>query len=348
MRLARLGSPAYLTAGMPEDLAGLLVWDPDLFWRVKPNLDTTFQGVRVVTNRHGHRSPELGRKDASTFRILCLGESTTFGVGVENDATYAAGLGRALAARDPSRTYQVINAGASAYSTFQSLKYLELHGFELQPDLVLFYHEFNDYLPTSFREAGTTELEVSRSDRQRYDSLRDRFERRLLAHSAVYRTLSFLVAKRHLHLLQERPRAVSWQEIGIPDDAFAPRRRLRSADGGPQPQASINERALPTRLSPLERERTLQDLIALCRRRRVGLVVMHPAYLLSRRHECVLTRVCREERVPLFEAYDSLHPPHTEASRLFGDVVHPNRDGHAALARDLLRFLSDARMLPAP
>jgi lysophospholipase L1-like esterase len=347
VRLAGLGSPSYLTAGMPEDLAGLLEWDRELFWRVRPNLDKTFQGVRVVTNRHGHRSPELGPKTGNTFRILCLGESTTFGVGVENEATYAAGLERALAARDPGRSYQVINAGVSAYSTFQSFKYLELRGAELQPDLVLFYHEFNDYMPTSFREKNTTELDVSRSDRQRYDSLGDRFARRLLAHSALYRTLNYLAAERHLRHLQERPLAVSWQEIGIPDHVFSMRRSLRHAGDGPPAQASINERALPTRLSPLERERTLRDLIALCRQRGIGLVVMHPSYQLSRQHECVLTVVCREERVPLFEAYDSLHLPNTEASRFFRDVLHPNRDGHAALARDLLRFLAEAQLLPA-
>ena len=54
----------------------------------------------------------------------------------------------------------MINAGVSGYTSFQSRKYLELRGLELKPDLVLFYHEQNDFLKAEF------------SDRELYDEAR--------------------------------------------------------------------------------------------------------------------------------------------------------------------------------
>jgi lysophospholipase L1-like esterase len=110
------------------------------------------KGYQTHVNALGLRGPETTReKPPGTYRILCLGGSTTFGTGATGDAqTYPAQLqeilNRAAAAghAPADRTYEVLNCGVSGYNTADSLIDLELRGLELQPDAVIVYHAAND------------------------------------------------------------------------------------------------------------------------------------------------------------------------------------------------------------
>jgi hypothetical protein len=265
---------------------------------------------------------------------------------VADEETYSFVLQQTLQAADPGHRFEVINAGVSAYSSFQSLLYLKLRGLALAPDIVLFYHEFNDYLPTSFREGATSEVDVAQTDRQRYESSRDQWRRRLLKYSAIYRFVSFHVAGREIEQLQEHDLTVPWSEIGMPDHSFTPRPRVVAQQGDAGRDAMLNERALPTRVSPAERRANLIELAALCRERNIKLVVIHPSYRDTQPHECVLTEVCRDEHVLMFDAHASLHPQGAPPAALYWDIVHPTREGHAALAADLARFLIATGVVP--
>ena len=90
-----------------------------LFFSLRPNLNCNLQGVTVVTNSQGLRSAEIRPRKARESRILSLGESTTFGAGVEGNHTYSSVLESVLQQRDDSRNYRVINAGVSACSLFK-------------------------------------------------------------------------------------------------------------------------------------------------------------------------------------------------------------------------------------
>ena len=160
VRIAGLASPLLKTEPLPEEKARLFRHDPELFWSLKPNLDIVFEGVQINTNSDGLRGKELQPKQAGEYRILSLGESTTFGIGVHNHETYTALLPEMLKQKYPSLNFNSINAGVSAWSSFQSLVFLKNRGLKLKPDLLLFYHEMNDYLPSSLRDASNTEIEI--------------------------------------------------------------------------------------------------------------------------------------------------------------------------------------------
>jgi len=53
-----------------------------------------------------------------TLRIVCLGDSTTFGTGSNDDETYPAQLQNILRRRYPGRNVEVINAGIPGYSSW--------------------------------------------------------------------------------------------------------------------------------------------------------------------------------------------------------------------------------------
>ena len=91
----------------------------------------------VETNALGLRGAEPRPRQANTFRIVCLGDSFTWGFGVRTSETFAARLERKLADQYPALDVQVLNAGVPGYGTADQLHFLESRSAILDPDLVL-------------------------------------------------------------------------------------------------------------------------------------------------------------------------------------------------------------------
>ena len=105
-------------------------------------------------NALGMRGPPMSPvKPPGTYRILCLGGSTTFGTGVSEDhKTYPARLQHYLNERAPEGvTYEVGNCGMTGYTTAESLINLALRLVELDPDAIVVYHAANDARPIQAR-----------------------------------------------------------------------------------------------------------------------------------------------------------------------------------------------------
>jgi len=88
------------------------------------------------------------------FRVICLGDSVTFGWNLENQYSYPALLEQELNRQDPSRHAQVINAGYPSYTSRQGLIWMDRELLELHPQLVLVQFGFNDALPSWLRMSG--------------------------------------------------------------------------------------------------------------------------------------------------------------------------------------------------
>ena len=132
-------------------------------WQLKPDVRTIQQGywndfrVTITTNHLGYRDEEFSpEKLPGRFRILALGDSFTFGFGVENEEAYPEVLERLLNERvgTGSLRYEVINAGfASGYAPDTALAYFRHQGFALKPDLVLLgYFGGNDLSDLSYTQ----------------------------------------------------------------------------------------------------------------------------------------------------------------------------------------------------
>lgn len=162
--------------------------DPDLEVRLKPNLRNAkivmpgrphpqpFQpesrefkrriGKRITyyvsTNSLGLRGGELTiEKSKNAYRVICLGDSITFGHGVAAEDCFCALLERRLRKADPSRTYEVINAGVPGYEAKQCLRMLRRDLMRLEPDLLIVCLSTNDNisLPVNFG-AGNATMQV--------------------------------------------------------------------------------------------------------------------------------------------------------------------------------------------
>lgn len=121
----------------------LEIYEPDrkLYWRLKPSQDCyTKVGHRPVQiNAHGTRGPEFrADKPAGAWRILSLGDSRTFGWGLNDAETYSRRLEQLLQQRiGTGKTVEVINAGVNAWSYPQMQVYFREEGLRFRPDFVI-------------------------------------------------------------------------------------------------------------------------------------------------------------------------------------------------------------------
>lgn len=103
------------------------------------------------TNSLGYRGPEIEQpKPADRYRIICLGGSTTYDDGVNDDETYPLRLQQFLREKLPGRDIEVINAGVNSYTTAENLANLSLRLLDLQPDAIVLYEGINDWRPRTY------------------------------------------------------------------------------------------------------------------------------------------------------------------------------------------------------
>lgn len=140
----------------PELNPSPLIEDPYVLWRNKPLARKTQPVNPAVFGRSdtwtiendsaGYRGPErppAGDEDA-VYRILCVGDSVTFGFNVDQPDPYPRRLEARLRERHPGRRIEVVNAGVPGWTWVQGLRFLEAYGLRLRPDLVIAAHGTND------------------------------------------------------------------------------------------------------------------------------------------------------------------------------------------------------------
>jgi sulfatase modifying factor 1 len=114
----------------------------------RPGADFTFDGLdvlipptRVRVNRLGFRGDEVEQpKPPERRRLVCIGDSFTFGWGVEADEAWCA---RVVSRLGPG--WDGINLGVPGYNAWQSVRRFQLRGLTLQPDAVVLLFNGSDF-----------------------------------------------------------------------------------------------------------------------------------------------------------------------------------------------------------
>ena len=84
-------------------------------------------------------------KSSKTYRIFCLGGSTTFGHPYHDATSFTGWLRARLQDADPERDWQVINCGGISYASYR-ICHLMQELAQYQPDMFIFYEGHNEFL----------------------------------------------------------------------------------------------------------------------------------------------------------------------------------------------------------
>ncbi|PYQ95406.1 MAG: hypothetical protein DMF95_19010 [Acidobacteria bacterium] len=127
---------------------GFFQSDPMRRQRLAPGYTGWFAGVPVHINSLGFRDDREYslEKGPSTFRILVLGDSVTFGHGSVAEHTYPFLFEQKLKAWRPDVDWQVWNLAVPGYNTSQELAHLLQVGPVYKPDLVIIGFFDNDLI----------------------------------------------------------------------------------------------------------------------------------------------------------------------------------------------------------
>lgn len=134
----------------PKKIDYKWVWeyDSEKGYRLKKNYtgEETFlnHAYSIITNSQGYRDSEIPvQKPPKTIRILVLGDSVSFGTGVDGNHVYPEYLEGALNSRSKEYHFDVINTAASGNSAFH--EYYDLkRGLKFSPDLIIQQFALND------------------------------------------------------------------------------------------------------------------------------------------------------------------------------------------------------------
>ena len=305
-----------------SEQSGIFEGDPLLLWRLKPNLDHAVWDYTVLsTNAQSFRADyAIGRKEPGTYRIVCLGDSVTFGYRVpvvwpdkptEYDPEwlpYPMLLEKQLRAANPNKKIEVFPMAVPGYTSHQGLAWLRRDIGWLEPDLVIASFGWND---------------VSFSDVPDRDAIRTDWY----------------------------PVAVRW--LIDRSQAFAHATRwLRSKN---QPVAQTQPIKPVTRVSEQEYLDNFAEIVRLVRDKGAGLIVIGAPYrdmktnppeaALIKQYRVSLKGAMEQRQVPYLEVLELTEAAGSVNEGFFGELIHPNHIGHRLLASELLDLMKQKNLL---
>jgi lysophospholipase L1-like esterase len=289
--------------------------DPLLLWRLKPNLDHVVWDFTVLsTNSQGFRADySIGAKQTGTFRIICVGDSVTFGYRVpvvwpekptEYDPSwlpYPMLLEKALREANPERKIEVIAMALPGYTSHQGLAWLDRDIDTLKPDLLIVSFGWND---------------VSLSDAADRETIRTNWYavavRWSIDHSqALAHATKWLRSRSFQRLAEARPVA------RVPEQEFL-NNMLAIVRLGKEHGAGSIVIAAPYRDS-----------------------VTNPREAASMsRYRIALRSFAGQNRIPFLEITELTEAAHPANAGWFGELIHPNHMGHRLIAAELLKCLT--------
>lgn len=145
----------FLRAALPRppdrlDLRGIHRASPysGVIYDLEPGTSRTGVGVEYKINKLGFRGKSLSvKKPDGTCRILALGDSVSFGIGVSDKNRYTEQLEDLLNSELAPSTglrYEVMNMSVGGWNTYNELSWLRSRGMDFQPDLVIWQFHMND------------------------------------------------------------------------------------------------------------------------------------------------------------------------------------------------------------
>jgi lysophospholipase L1-like esterase len=274
-------------------------------------------------NHEGYRDADHDPRERRQ-RIVWLGDSVSFGLGVAQDRTFVGRLQKELASQSPP--YDLVNLSIFAYHTGNELDALREDGLKYRPGLVVVQFYMND-----FATPGAAAPPAPPSVSDRLTAVKNRF----VYKSALYRRLNEAVGRLGyvcFHDLRRR----HFPETLNDNEPRGDRERLL---------ANPDDRSIAAFAALLG----IRDTAARAGARLFVFISPDEVQLFTRRYDLVnerFARFCRANRIDSFDPLPQLRASPQRVS-LFYDGVHYSAAGHALMARLLSTALHQRSRMAA-
>lgn len=290
-----------------------IIEDPLLMWCLKPN----YSDGLVTINSSGFRDKEYNiRKDKNVFRILCLGDSSTFGTFVRLQETYHTLLENRLNEESGQSgiKFEIINAGVIGYSSCQGLGLYKIKGFEYKPDIVTFYFGANDEV----KKFILSDKQIMQNDVQVV--AKAALENNLLLKLHCYRIFRKYVTD----VLDLNKNDVSKKVPRVSLDDF--KKNILELNSLCKKNGSLLVLiSTPLRKEDYRKEIYNQDI--------------YP-------YRELLENVSKEYNIPLVRIKEMTEQSPVYTSTFFFDKSHPNQLGHWIIMQKLYDYLTTSKLIP--
>ena len=111
----------------------------DVYYELKPDLDTYLAGKKLLTNSRGLADDEYSlAKPADTYRVVVAGSSWTMATRVELPDAYHSVLERKLSTHMAPQKAEFINLGVENYGLSEIVASVRDKGLAYDPDMIIF------------------------------------------------------------------------------------------------------------------------------------------------------------------------------------------------------------------
>ncbi len=219
----------------------------------RPNDDGEIQMVTAENRLNLFNEQRFSKgKPSRTYRVFCMGGSTTYGRPYTHPASFAAWLEAFLTAADDSRDWEVINAGGISYASYRVAMLME-ELIQYEPDLFIIYSGHNEFLE---RRTYQTMLETPPTVRN--------------FHSRLLGTRTFSLMQRLVRAANEAP------TVGIEGRDLLPAEVDAILDHTVGPESYTRDDDLKQRILQHYRY-SLERMLAIARSSGAGVILATPA-----------------------------------------------------------------------
>ena len=294
-----------------------------LLSRFNPGIPDWLRGNHVwefSLNSDGFRDEDFPAvKAPNTLRILCLGDSWTFGANVNQDESYPSRL-RAMLKKDfPAARIEVFNLGMLAYTSYQGLELLKRRALALQPDIVIIGYAMNDASISGWRDKDLAQAGAPRFKLKKF----------FAAHMESYKLAAYLA------------QVSRFDQISMSEHLKAmndPARRLETYEGWESAEfleaADYAQLEAKTRVSPQDYEKNVRAMVALIREHQASPILLHNEIRPGSPYQAALRKLSIEERVPLVDSTDIIAQAKQQLAQQLTERLGLQQSGVAAKRSD--------------
>jgi lysophospholipase L1-like esterase len=265
----------------------------ELLRRFSPSIPDSLRdnpAWELSLNSEGFRDIDFpAAKPDDTVRIVCLGDSWTFGANVNQGQSYPQRLQAMLREDFPQKRIEVFNLGMLGYSSYQGLELLQSRALSLDPDIVIVGFAMNDSTIAGRRDKDRAVLSTKGRGWKSF----------LVDHMESYKLLWYL----------GRVKKFGARTMGdYLKEIVDPAKKIETYEGWSSTESLAAEdydklEAL-TRVSPQDYENNLREMIRLIRDHGAAPILVHNELRPGSPYEAALKKVADNLYAPLINSAD--------------------------------------------